>query len=308
MGSHVRIDVESRTFRMAIRHSGWMGSLLVANASYFFSLSCIVQISAWLTVLDSLCSDFFMLYDTGENMFLCGNFGMLLLDNEHRDKAVPFLRTMVRFTMARGAHSAGVMTYVPQQKKFGLRGVRSRVVNGKRSDLSKTILDRFQLNQKLASYRFGPEKSAAKVFTGHVQFLKSTRPTLHSVHPIQWTPAADHIIWREHNGVWSSELSSVEIFASYEGELEHWTVGGIEYPPEKLLPWIEAATHQRQRESEAKDYCISGILDLVRTQGSWYHSIRYGFLFGPKRSNLDYAMPSKKEVSSTMSTRIHDPV
>jgi len=48
---------------------------------------------------------------------------------------------MVRVTMMRGAQSGGTVTYVPLKNK-GLKGIRSRVVNGKRTDLSKLIHDK----------------------------------------------------------------------------------------------------------------------------------------------------------------------
>ena len=46
---------------------------------------------------------------------------------------------------------------------------------------------------------------------------------------------------------------------------------------------------------------VAGILDLLRCQGVWYHSVRYGFLFGPTRSTLDYDMPTKAEFEAAAS-------
>ena len=48
---------------------------------------------------------------------------------------------MIQVTMMRGAQSGGVVTYYPQ-RGGGLVGVRSRVVNGKRTDLSQLVVNK----------------------------------------------------------------------------------------------------------------------------------------------------------------------
>jgi len=53
------------------------------------------------------------------------------------------LRTMVRVTMMRGAQSGGTVTYVPSNGgKRGSTGIRSRVVNGKRTNLSHLVANK----------------------------------------------------------------------------------------------------------------------------------------------------------------------
>ena len=43
----------------------------------------------------------------------------------------------------------------------------------------------------------------------------------------------------------------------------------------------------RDRDSAA----VAGLMDLLRCQGCWYLSARYGFLFGSTRPTLDYEVP-----------------
>ena len=116
-----------------------MGSLLFAvSLSFYAGVSeawAVWQAASWLTALDSMCSDLLNLNlegacDHGQSVFRCGNFGLVILCKENRNKVLAILKEMVRITMMRGAQSGGVITYVRNGSK-GVRGVRSRVVNGK---------------------------------------------------------------------------------------------------------------------------------------------------------------------------------
>jgi hypothetical protein len=139
---HVCIPAASGWRAACIRHAGWVGSLLFAvSLSFYARVSeawAVWQAAAWLTALDSMCSDLLNLNledacahgARGQSVFRCGNFGLVLLGKENRNKVLAILKEMVRITMMRGAQSGGVITYVRNGSK-GVRGVRSRVVNGK---------------------------------------------------------------------------------------------------------------------------------------------------------------------------------
>ena len=68
----------------------------------------------------------------------CGNFGLLLLDIASGGRVSGLLATMLRVTMARGAQSAGLVTYDSDSS-----GTRKRVVNGKRTDLCDLLMRKF---------------------------------------------------------------------------------------------------------------------------------------------------------------------
>ena len=69
----------------------------------------------------------------------CGNFGLLLLDLASGGRVSGLLATMLRVTMARGAQSAGLVTY-----DSNASGTRKRVVNGKRTDLCDLLMKKFK--------------------------------------------------------------------------------------------------------------------------------------------------------------------
>ena len=144
---HQRVTIEgAEGWRSTlIRHAGWIGSMAVTLVvcARGFSGSC--KIAAFFTLIDSLCSDLLGIHhgSASDEVFHCGNFGIIIFDKEKRGQVYSFLKTMVRITMMRGAQSGGIVTYVP--KKDGLKGIRSRVVNGKRTDLSELVTSKVLL-------------------------------------------------------------------------------------------------------------------------------------------------------------------
>jgi hypothetical protein len=175
-----------------------------------------------------------------------------------------------------------------------MRGIRSRVVNGKRTDLSGLITSKLWRDQLAASMRFGLSKKS-RLYGGHTRFATSSKASFDGTHPHQWTPRQDFTIWSERNGKWTSERANVEVYITHNGDLDFWTVCGVTYPVDDLFPWVERATHS-PCPSAVDSACVAGIMDLVRAKGSWYHAVRFGFLFGPERKNLAYDMPTRKEV------------
>jgi hypothetical protein len=151
LSRHVRVPGVSGWRAELVRHGGWIGSSLLAMASSLLQVQTSVQTAAWLTAIDAVCSDLLELEGPMchhcRDMFRCGNFGVIIMNPERRKSAFEILRTMVRITMMRGAQSGGVVTYVPSGRGAkGLTGIRSRVVNGKRTDLSDLVVNKVPSN------------------------------------------------------------------------------------------------------------------------------------------------------------------
>jgi hypothetical protein len=96
------------------------------------------------TAFDALCTDVFFYgcmasQSSSSSMVYCGNFGIVLLNaawcSQNGERAYDLLEKMVNVTMMRGAQSGGIVTF-EEQSEGKMRGVRSRVVNMKRTDLS----------------------------------------------------------------------------------------------------------------------------------------------------------------------------
>ena len=232
---HVAVRGASGWRRSAIQHAGWVGScVLVAGISSMGKGSAILQAAAVITALDAVCSDLLGIASSATDTFHCGNFGLVVLNKDHRDKVLKILKEMVRITMMRGAQSGGVVTYA-SKSGLGFKGIRSRVVNGKRTDLSELIVGKLQ-----SDLRFAPLLEGPRVYAGHTRFATTSKATFDGTHPHQWTPPETLSVWRRGpDGVWTQKSESVENFICHNGDLDAFEVGAVTHPLEALMPWLE---------------------------------------------------------------------
>jgi len=277
----VRVDGASGWRSRFIRHSGWIGSVLLAALAWIFQAPSAVLSAALLTALEAMSSD---LFGSGV-VFHCGNFGVIVLKRFKSSRIIELLRTMVRITMMRGAQCGGVVSY--KDSSSGKVGERFRVINGKRTDLSELIAS--GVKKKLASKS---EMGGPMVFAGHTRFATTSKVTMDGCHPHQWTPKKKYTFWDKTGGQWSKRSAFMEVYICHNGDLDSWDIDGNTEALETLFPFIERATHTPAPSTV--DSCgVAGVIDLVRTKGLWYHSVRYGFLFGvPRGGNINYPMPS----------------
>lgn len=124
-----------------VRHAGWTGSIVAALIATYMKVGALVILPFWWVAVGAVASDLIGLLDVslqGEVAFACGNFGVLILHATARSAVFRTLRKMLRITMVRGAQSAGLVTY----ERSG--GLRCRVVNGKRTELSDLLLNKLE--------------------------------------------------------------------------------------------------------------------------------------------------------------------
>ena len=129
-----------------------------------------MKLAAIVTAVEAICTDLLNLGTvnginnnsmTTKLFFFCGNFGVILLsptwtttNGDHGKTALTLLEKMIEVTMMRGAQTGGVITWIHRggkgnkDKRGGSgssgsnvsnKGIRCRVVNGKRTDLSKKL-------------------------------------------------------------------------------------------------------------------------------------------------------------------------
>ena len=111
----------------------------------------------------------------------------------------------------RGAQSGGVITYV--KDRHGVRGIRSRVVNGKRTDLSELTVAKLKSDQSMAPLIDGP-----RIYAGHTRFATTSKATFDGTHPHQWTPPEVMNVWRrDDKGTWTCKMENVENFICHNG-------------------------------------------------------------------------------------------
>jgi hypothetical protein len=213
-----------------------------------------------------------------EAIFNCGNFGVLLLSTAAAAKVRPLLRRMIQVTQARGAQSAGIVTYkVERAKALGKRpsayGTRKRVVNGKRTDLSDLVL------REAASVLDPGAISAPQLFQGHTRFATSSVADLSGCHPHQWSRPSQQEHWYVMGGAYQSTTRNVEAYITHNGDLDFLELHGVVYSLDKIQLLLVSLLHAPMPAS-VDSMCVAGLLELLRTQGLWKASVRFGYLFG----------------------------
>merc|ERR1719191_2017593 len=123
-----------------------------------------------------------------ENGWLhCGNFGVVIINtvwNNTPNVVFDVVEAMVRVTMMRGAQSGGVVTYADASVGEGsLRGIRSRVCNGKRTDLSKLVRAKMEKNERGLTRK----ADLKRIYAGHTRFATSSIASFDGTHPHQWS-------------------------------------------------------------------------------------------------------------------------
>jgi len=210
------------------------------------------------------------------------------------------LEKMVEVTMMRGAQSGGVITYEPiKPPSFTahpipiIRGVRSRVVNAKRTNLANGIRTKIdkdncstlssvvgQKNKKLKGWNsidYNPTSTdqcrMVRSFFGHTRFATSSKASFDGTHPHRWSPrrtissfypfqsetyAALKILHNELpvSGVVESQMIGVENYVTHNGDFEYYKINGKYYDIEQVQLWLEKALRVPMPSSVDSGKCL----------------------------------------------------
>ena len=274
------------------QHAGWVVSVALALFALAVLSSTPATVAACWTALDALTSDLAGIAPRGPRpgessaaaVFWCGNFGLLVLDSARvrKQRVGELLHTMLRITSMRGAQSAGLATF--RHGARGFTGQRTRVVNGKRTDLPRLLLRRAR---GFFRESWGECSSGAQpptLYQGHTRFATSSISSLDGTHPQQWTPASVQRVWRfdDRSGTYVSEQANVEAFVTHNGDLDFFTIHGQTYAVGELRTLLGRLLH-RAAPSTVDSACLAGLLELLRTRGHWLASVRCGYAYGGLR-------------------------
>jgi hypothetical protein len=192
--------------------------------------------------------------------------------------------------MMRGAQSGGVVTYQPQ-RGGELKGIRSRVVNKKRTDLSVEVRRRVQRDLfGLASKGFPQNHVLA--MSGHTRFATSSKATLEGTHPQQWTPASKRRLYdmdiphaSDSQETVKPKSIKVENYITHNGDFDYYVVNGKTYDLEVIQKWLSSVTGSPM--PAVVDSCaVAGMVDLLRTKGCFGLSARYAICLGMTSSKM----------------------
>jgi hypothetical protein len=287
------------------------------QSPFFFMISSITMETfvAYVVALEAISTDLFglvpmsgLMKSAGATSILfCGNFGIILINSnwvtvDGGKAALNVLEKMVNVTMMRGAQSGGVVTFVPLEEgkvdsPLVLKGIRSRVLNSKRTDLSKLLRHKIEKDacSSITGKLVGSSSNTnyyARGFFGHTRFATSSKASFEGTHPHQWTPSSRRRIVAQNKTSNTSkkqiEVTSipVENYITHNGDLDFFQVNGKTYDLETVQKWLELATESKM-PATVDSAAIAGLVDLLRTKGCFGLSARYVVSFGLSTSKMD---------------------
>lgn len=265
-----------------VRHAGWLTSVLLV----FCTTQKTARLAALLVALEAISTDLLQLVPiASQNIMFCGNFGIILLHQAWSTTggttALDILEKMVQVTMMRGAQSGGVITFQPNGRG-SLKGIRSRVVNKKRTDLSKEVRKKIQRD---VSFRHG----SVPFLAGHTRFATSSKSTLDGTHPQQWTPPSVRRVYDfnvPHTGTheYVPRQVLVENYITHNGDFDFYNLNGTTYDLEVIQRFLSFVLGPMPA---SVDSCaVAGLVDLLRTKASFGLSARYAVCLGLRTSKM----------------------
>ena len=229
---------------------------------------------------------------------------------------------IVNYTILAGAQSGGVVTFEPAlsgpafhnsdcQQAPIMRGKRSRVVNAKRTVLSKGVRSKLEkdncsmIDKKLVGWNadefndpHATGKRLVRGFFGHTRFATSSKASMDGTHPHQWSPRQNYSFFSFQSAAASKmveleatksykpmssftpkpQLLGVENFVTHNGDFEFYKINGNFYDIEAIQQWLVRALHIPM-PCTVDSAAIAGMIDLLRVQGSFALSARYAVCF-----------------------------
>jgi len=275
-------EIRNDMYGDLVRHSGWLISVLFL---YLSRNSKNARLAATLTALEAISTDLLgFVPKFSNNILFCGNFGVIMLHKawcSNGDTTVlDILEKMVQVTMMRGAQSGGVVAFHCQENDT--KGIRSRVVNGKRTDLSKKIRKKLQQDVSL-------KKGDVPFFCGHTRFATSSKASFSGTHPQQWTPPTMRRVYDfnvPHSGrhIIKPQQTRVENYITHNGDFDFYNINGVTYDLEIIQKFL--ANVLGPMPTPVDSCAVAGVVDLLRTQGCFGLSARYVICFCLSTSSM----------------------
>jgi hypothetical protein len=217
---------------------------------------------------------------------MCGNFGLALMLESYEPHVRAILQKMTEVTMIRGAQSGGIVTFTKDSNE-GMRGLRSRIVNGKRTNLSILLLKKLVASERWARLMatlsgrslLSAQGDYSRLYCGHTRFATSSKATIAGTHPHQWTKPEYHEIyrgdWKKRGGI-TRKRRLVELFVTHNGDFDAWDVGGATRNLEDIQKFLVRATWS-PLPSSVDSCAIAGVMDILNAKGSWFHALRRAY-------------------------------
>jgi len=301
---HVQIQAGACKHRkLLIELAGFLTSALLAGAATFSYrkeevLSLLNVVGTSIVAAGAVTSDLLHVGTKGWNSFHCGNFGMLIIEAAQKS-VVDFsrtLRAMAGATAARGGQAGGLVTVLRNGT-----GHRTRYVPSKRADLASGLLFRFRIgfvvnaissffssllhalcccfflcrNRIMRSSQY--KKPACRMYLGHTRFATSSAPRLNESHPHRFSGPQTVRVWRVGAQGWEATDENFEVYVTHNGDFDYWELFESLRTQKDLGRWLQNVLEMHKTIASCDSVKVAGMMELLRTQGIWKHSIRLAY-------------------------------
>ena len=193
---------------------------------------------------------------------------------------LPWLRVLeaqTSCTEVRGGQAGGISCFEKFRGRPGRVGVsRVRTVARKRRPLAADLVGKFSRQSTGHSLKTPPECVS---FLGHTRFATSSANREEELHPHEWVPCHEELVWRYNApaGEFQRESVSVGIHITHNGDFDVLAAFGQRMVVEEVGLLLERVLHC-PNHLKGDSPKIAGCLDLLRVQGRWAASARLAYL------------------------------
>ncbi|MBD2058134.1 restriction endonuclease, SacI family [Oculatella sp. FACHB-28] len=212
---------------------------------------------------------------------MCGNFGFLgkrvLEDGQELlpARVVEAFNQMGRETEIRGEQAGGGLT-LARDKNNQITFVGEKVLNRKRNNLTQSLEDAFELVRHEATSKGTKPLESVVIGVWHYRYGTSSPPAILETHWHEWMPARNAIVWQIKDGEWIRSIKNVNHRITHNGDLDTFQIFGKQIDNANLGLWLERVLHT-PNFTTGDSPKISGLMDLLITQGMWDASLKLAY-------------------------------
>jgi len=213
---------------------------------------------------------------------MCGNFGFLgeRIPEDNQEllpvRVVEVFKQMGCETEIRGEQAGGGLVSA-RNKDNQVVFVGKKILNQKRGNLTHALEAAFALIRRKAVSK-EKIKPLESIVTGvwHYRYGTSSPPAILETHWHEWMPARDAAVWQVEDGKWVCSRKKVNHRITHNGDFDAWRIFGKPIDNATLGLWLERVLHT-PNSTNGDSPKISGMMDLLITQGMWDASVRLAY-------------------------------
>lgn len=239
----------------------------------FFSTNLLIIVSSWSDIAASV---------TGKaEIFNCGVAGLIALLDMEKDpnKPIPtylmeILFKILKETEPRGIQAAGTYAMAKDRDNQNCFVGKKKVIPKRDDEPTISLLNDFQKKIFWATLR-GIKPKRILNLIAHYRLSTSNSPQNElETHPHEgWTGSRKEYIWENKKGTWKREYKNVSNLIAHNGDFDGVMQFGGFRTIEELGLWLNRILHTNNC-TKSDSPKLAGLVDLNRTKGSWYASVR----------------------------------